>query len=165
MAFQCENVVVDALKAWFEANDYDVKENVTGNPTRDDFDLSDAETSGSGQGVDLVAERAGIRWIIEAKGDAKESIDYYDRYTQLIGQIACRMKRRASNLRYAVAVPWSRVENGETPSAAAVLSRYADSVAWEDLDLWFLAVRDNGTVIKKAPKEVGPFLSATLFCD
>ena len=160
MAGMTEDQVVEGIAQWLCGQGYKVTERVVSDPTATDVPLEVAPGR-SRAGVDLVADAPGLRWILEAKGDPPRPQWSVDIPT-LFGQIVRAMKRNGGDLRFAVAVPWSRVEGKQKPNVSSELRRYADSIVWKALNLWFIAVRDDGSVTCKSPEEVGPFLAEAL---
>jgi len=110
-----------------------------------------------GAGADLIARKPDEIWVVEAKGEYKDSAGCSVAFNEGFGQLISRMKIINENIHYGLALPHKL--GGYEP----VMRRYAGSKAIMILDLHMFLVDEEGKVIHKDPDGFMKFLDDLKF--
>jgi hypothetical protein len=139
-----EEQVQRILKSGFEKIGFETQKNVQINSNN----------------VDLVAKKGQEKWIIEVKGDYdKNTAQYNVNFDTGMGQIIKSITKLDNETRYAICIPFSRTERGETLSYRLILKKYSRSLVFELLNIHIILVRDDESIEVIHPKDVRSFLS------
>jgi hypothetical protein len=134
------------LKGWFQNIGYSVEENTKL--------ASEAE-------IDLIARNQNEEWVVEVKGDYDSSPAQYNvNFDTGIGQLMKSITRLHNKTKYAIAIPFSRTEEGKKFSYRQILPKYSKSIVFEALNIHLLLVRDDKSVEVIEPSKVRTFLSS-----
>lgn len=106
-----------------------------------------------GGSIDILAEREGKIFLIEAKGEDKGGpISVEMNFQNGLGQLMSRMKHLEAC--YGLAFPL-------TQNFAKVLSKYQDSFAFEKLGIYLIPVKRNGSCRLVLPTDAMNFIRET----
>ncbi len=142
-----ENEVQEILVEWFENREYDVSEEIRGP---------------AGNRVDIVARKEEEKWIVEVKGDYNDPAQYYVNFNTVVGQLLRSITSIQPQIHYAIAIPFSRTERGETASYRSILSQYSRSLAFELLKISLILVRDDRSIEVIEPHRVKEYLQTQI---
>lgn len=140
-----ENQTLNILKKWFEKNRFKTQKDVKAN----------AENK-----IDLIARKEIEEWLIEVKGDYEKRTEQYSvNFDTGIGQLIKSITELKRNLKYAICIPFSKTERGEKLSYRLILKKYARSIAFEQLNIHLILIRDDESVEVINPNKVRSFLA------
>ena len=113
-----------------------------------------------GNKIDIRARKNQEQWIVEVKGDYDRSTAQYNvNFDTGIGQLVKSISVVNKNINYAICIPFSRTEQRRQLSYRLVLPKYSRSVAFEELNISLILVRDDKFVEIIKSKDVKNFLS------
>ena len=141
-----QEIEVEAIVInWFKQRGYTVEKEFLG---------------AGGNKIDVMARKNQEQWIVEVKGDYDRSTAQYNvNFDTGIGQLVKSISVVNENINYAICIPLSRTEQGRQLSYRLVLPKYSRSVAFEELNISLILVRDDKFVEIIKSKDVKNFLS------
>lgn len=134
-----ENEVQNILMEWFKNQEYEVSEEIRGP---------------AGNKVDIIARKGEEKWIIEVKGDYESQAQYYVNFNTMMGQLLRSITTLHPQVYYAIAIPFSKTERGETDSYRSILKQYSKSLVFESLTITLILVRDDWSIDVIEPHRV-----------
>jgi len=127
------NNIINMLKRGLKQDGWSVKEHV--------------KTAGGF--VDLTADRDGMSFVIEAKGEDKGGFYSTEMNFQMgLGQIMARMTDKSK--KYAIAIPY-------TQDFIKVLQKYKTSFAFKELGLYLFVANSDNSCFVVPPEDVASF--------
>lgn len=137
--------VQNLLTHWFADRGYSISENVK---------------MPGGNSIDLVAISDKDSWFVEIKGDYDKNLSQYTtNFDTGIGQLIKSITTVKHGVNFALCIPISRTDQLMKLSYRTILPKYAKSIAFEQLNIHLLLVRNDNTVEVIQPNEVRKYLS------